>query len=88
MQVGMGTDVKFLQDVMMARFYDNGEAKLEDIAGTKKAMERVKKEREDRERNGGGEGEEGPGGEVMGLGQVRGKFVVTPDWEEIVGQRI
>ncbi|CAD0099941.1 unnamed protein product [Aureobasidium mustum] len=28
------------------------------------------------------------GGEVMGLGQVRGKFVVTPDWEEIVGVRI
>jgi len=29
----------------------------------------------------------GPGdeGEVLGFGQVRGKFVVTPDWYEIVG---
>ena len=24
-------------------------------------------------------------GEAMALGQVRGKFVVTPDWSEIIG---
>lgn len=78
LQVGMGTDVQFLQDVMVARFFDK-EEKLEDIAGVGKKKD-IKKEDRDEDK--------GPGGEVMGLGQVRGKFVVTPDWEEIVGQRI
>ncbi|KAL1304215.1 hypothetical protein AAFC00_000636 [Neodothiora populina] len=79
LQVGMGTDVKFLQDVVAARFYEP-EEKLEHIAGVGGKKKEVKKEDKDVEK--------GPGGEVMGLGQVRGKFVVTPNWEDIVGQRI
>ncbi|KAI5203397.1 hypothetical protein E4T39_04208 [Aureobasidium subglaciale] len=71
LQVGMGTDVQFLQDAVVAKFNDKS-----DVEGGKG------KEKEQEE-------EEGAfGGEVMGLGQVRGKFVVTPDWEEIVGVRI
>ncbi|KEQ98186.1 hypothetical protein AUEXF2481DRAFT_471988 [Aureobasidium subglaciale EXF-2481] len=66
LQVGMGTDVQFLQDAVVAKFNDKS-----DVEGGKG------KEKEQEE-------EEGAfGGEVMGLGQVRGKFVVTPDWEEI-----
>ncbi|KAH0371221.1 hypothetical protein KCU65_g1882, partial [Aureobasidium melanogenum] len=70
LQVGMGTDVQFLQDAVVAKFADKS-----DVAGAKgKEAEEI---------------EEGTyGGEVMGLGQVRGKFVVTPDWEEIIGVRI
>ncbi|KAJ9637815.1 hypothetical protein H2199_007309 [Coniosporium tulheliwenetii] len=55
LELSMGTDVKFLQDVVVTRLDDE-------------------KERVGRE-----------GGESWGLGQVRGKFVVTPDWAEIVG---
>ncbi|KAI4723142.1 hypothetical protein E4T48_00342 [Aureobasidium sp. EXF-10727] len=69
LQVGMGTDVQFLQDALVAKFNDKS-----DVEGAKGKEE---------------EQDEGAfGGEVMGLGQVRGKFVVTPDWEEIVGVRI
>lgn len=73
LQVGMGTDVQFLQDAVVAKFHDQAL----DVEG-----------------GSGGKGKEAEvdenrfGGEVMGLGQVRGKFVVTPDWEEIVGVRI
>lgn len=77
MQIGMGTDVQFLQDVMVTRFFEP-EEKLEDMAG-KSGPKDMKKEVEE---------PKGPGGEALGLGQIRGKFVVTPDWEEIVGQRI
>ncbi|GAB7351145.1 hypothetical protein MBLNU459_g1600t1 [Dothideomycetes sp. NU459] len=70
LQIGMGTDVQFLQDVIVARMF-----------------EREAKEGADRDKDRADASKE-PGGEVMGLGQVRGKFVVTPDWEEIVGQRI
>jgi DNA-directed RNA polymerase III subunit RPC4 len=69
LQVGMGTDVQFLQDAVVAKFNDKS-----DVEGAK-----GKEEEHD---------ETAFGGEVMGLGQVRGKFVVTPDWEEIVGVRI
>jgi DNA-directed RNA polymerase III subunit RPC4 len=69
LQVGMGTDVQFLQDAVVAKFNDKS-----DVQGAK-----GKEEEHD---------ETAFGGEVMGLGQVRGKFVVTPDWEEIVGVRI
>lgn len=69
LQVGMGTDVQFLQDAVVAKFNDKSE-----VEGAK-----AKEEEQD---------EGAYGGEVMGLGQVRGKFVVTPDWEEIVGVRI
>ncbi|KAG9661472.1 hypothetical protein KCU64_g2538, partial [Aureobasidium melanogenum] len=69
LQVGMGTDVQFLQDAVVAKFNDKS-----DVEGAK-----GKEEEQD---------EAAFGGEVMGLGQVRGKFVVTPDWEEIVGVRI
>lgn len=68
LQVGMGTDVQFLQDVLVAKFFEQQQQE-----GGEKT-----KEEEEREF----------GGEVMGLGQVKGKFVVTPDWEEIVGVRI
>ncbi|KAI4760316.1 hypothetical protein E4T52_06769 [Aureobasidium sp. EXF-3400] len=70
LQVGMGTDVQFLQDAVVAKFNDKS-----DVQGGSKGKE----EEHD---------ESAFGGEVMGLGQVRGKFVVTPDWEEIVGVRI
>ncbi|CAD0052544.1 unnamed protein product [Aureobasidium pullulans] len=70
LQVGMGTDVQFLQDAVVAKFNDKP-----DVEGKGKGKDE--------------EHDEGKfGGEVMGLGQVRGKFVVTPDWEEIVGVRI
>ncbi|KAG9519759.1 hypothetical protein KCV07_g4785, partial [Aureobasidium melanogenum] len=71
LQVGMGTDVQFLQDAVVAKFADKS-----DVQGAK-----GKEEEEQQD-------EAAFGGEVMGLGQVRGKFVVTPDWEEIVGVRI
>ncbi|KAG9661042.1 hypothetical protein KCU64_g2811, partial [Aureobasidium melanogenum] len=70
LQVGMGTDVQFLQDAVVAKFNDKS-----DVQGAKA------KEEEEQDQG-------AFGGEVMGLGQVRGKFVVTPDWEEIVGVRI
>lgn len=56
LELGMGTDVQFLQDVVVARINDENK-----------------------------EGDDPVGGQAMGLGQVRGKFVVTPDWQEIVG---
>lgn len=71
LQVGMGTDVQFLQDAVVAKFNDKSDVQ----GGAKDKQE----EQQD---------EGAYGGEVMGLGQVRGKFVVTPDWEEIVGVRI
>lgn len=70
LQIGMGTDVQFLQDVIVTRMF---EQEQKEDAEKEKEKSDVSKE---------------PGGEVLGLGQVRGKFVVTPDWEEIVGQRI
>ena len=33
----------------------------------------------------GGKEEQVVGGTAMGMGQVKGKFVVTPDWGKILG---
>jgi len=53
MEMGMGSEASFLQDVIIANFNKNDEGKVE-------------------------------GGTAMGMGQVKGKFIVTPDWNEIL----
>lgn len=53
LEMGMGTEASFLQDVIIANFNKNSDGKVE-------------------------------GGTAMGMGQVKGKFVVTPDWNEIL----
>lgn len=54
LEMGMGTEASFLQDVIIANFNKNEEGKVES-------------------------------GTAMGMGQVKGKFVVTPNWDEILG---
>jgi DNA-directed RNA polymerase III subunit RPC4 len=54
MEIGMGSEASFLQDVIIANFKKNEEGKVES-------------------------------GTAMGMGQVKGKFIVTPDWNEILG---
>ena len=54
MEIGMGSEASFLQDVLIANFNKNEEGKVES-------------------------------GTAMGMGQVKGKFIVTPDWNEILG---
>jgi len=53
MEMGMGSEASFLQDVLIANFNKSEEGKVE-------------------------------GGTAMGMGQVKGKFIVTPDWNEIL----
>jgi DNA-directed RNA polymerase III subunit RPC4 len=53
MEMGMGSEASFLQDVIIANFNKNEEGKVES-------------------------------GTAMGMGQVKGKFIVTPDWNEIL----
>ncbi|KAK6432190.1 hypothetical protein LTR95_011643 [Oleoguttula sp. CCFEE 5521] len=64
MEMGMGIEASFLQDVIIAEL--------------------------EKKRNDAAEGEEGAdvkekvvGGRAMGMGQVKGKFVVVPSWEGI-----
>ncbi|KAK4898459.1 hypothetical protein LTR27_004056 [Elasticomyces elasticus] len=75
MSVGMGGEASFLQDVVILNLPEK-KVKVENGEG------------------GGGGGGSGIGGgdeEVaqpgwaMGMGQVKGKFVVTPDWDELLG---
>ncbi|KAM0722170.1 hypothetical protein Q7P37_001611 [Cladosporium fusiforme] len=54
LEMGMGTEASFLQDVLIANFNKNDEGKIDS-------------------------------GTAMAMGQVKGKFVVTPDWDEILG---
>ncbi|GAB7339270.1 hypothetical protein MBLNU457_5924t1 [Dothideomycetes sp. NU457] len=67
LQLNMGVDAQFLQDVVVVRQYQQD----------------IKEDEEDRERAAALAAEE-IGGEVLAFGQVKGKFVVTPDWAEIV----
>lgn len=59
LEVGMGTEASFLQDVIIAD---------------------LKRERREE-----GKEEQVVGGTAVGMGQVKGKFVVTPDWGKILG---
>lgn len=54
LEMGMGTEASFLQDVLIANFNKNDEGKVDS-------------------------------GSAMAMGQVKGKFVLTPDWDEILG---
>ncbi|KAF2138813.1 uncharacterized protein K452DRAFT_290462 [Aplosporella prunicola CBS 121167] len=56
LELTMGTEAHFLQDIIISRLLSEEE----------RGQSRI-------------------GGEAMAFGQVRGKFVVTPDWDEIVG---
>jgi len=67
LQLNMGVDAQFLQDVVVVRQYHQD----------------IKEDEEDKEKAAALAAEE-IGGEVMAFGQVKGKFVVTPDWAEIV----
>ncbi|TKA66636.1 hypothetical protein B0A55_10861 [Friedmanniomyces simplex] len=82
MSLGMGTEASFLQDVVIMSLPE------------KKAAVR----RESGDDGGGGGGGAGIGGSssgggeedaapgwAMGMGQVKGKFVVVPDWEDLLG---
>ncbi|KAK5115816.1 hypothetical protein LTR85_009410 [Meristemomyces frigidus] len=69
--VGMGADASFLQDVVVAGMPEH------------KVGAGAVGEGEGEGEGGGGGG--GPPGWAMGMGQVKGKFVVTPDWEAILG---
>ena len=68
MEVGMGTEASFLQDVIIAEF--SRRAREGDSKEGIKEGKEVEKEI--------------TGGTAMGMGQVKGKFVVTPDWAEIL----
>ena len=75
--MGMGQDAHFLQDVLVVRMFDDqvkesGEDGDHDEAAAAAAAVAMDSSRG------------GIGGEALGLGQVRGKFVVTPNWEEIL----
>lgn len=68
LQLSMGTDARFLQDVVLMRMKD------EDNDGAREGSKTP-----------GPGGRGGKGGDVLAFGHVMGKFVVTPDWEEILG---
>jgi len=68
LQLNMGVDAQFLQDVVVVRKFE----------------QEIKEDEEDKEAAAAAAAAEKIGGEVLALGQVKGKFVVTPDWAEIV----
>ncbi|KAK4912403.1 hypothetical protein LTR49_019120 [Elasticomyces elasticus] len=76
MSVGMGSEASFLQDVVILNLPEKKPVVVEGggIGGGGSGI-------------GGGDEEEGGGlaGWAMGMGQVKGKFVVTPDWGELLG---
>lgn len=78
MSVGMGGEVSFLQDVVVVDVPEKKKNTRE-----KTAMN----EGEGGEGGGGGDAdaEEEDKGWAMSMGQVKGKFVVTPDWGGILG---
>ncbi|KAK1079646.1 hypothetical protein LTR33_006211 [Friedmanniomyces endolithicus] len=80
LSLGMATEASFLQDVVIMSFPE------------KKAM--VSREGDGTTGGGSGAGvagsdgageEDAAPGWAMGMGQVKGKFVVVPDWEDLLG---
>jgi DNA-directed RNA polymerase III subunit RPC4 len=71
--LGMGADATFLQNVLIASV---PEKKPVIAAGDDGSKEKGKRKE--------GEEEQMDPAVGMGMGQVRGKFVVTPDWDEIL----
>ncbi|KAK0282323.1 hypothetical protein LTS00_012249, partial [Friedmanniomyces endolithicus] len=80
LSLGMGTEASFLQDVVVMSFPE------------KKAV--VSREPDGAAGGGSGAGvggsdgageEDAAPGWAMGMGQVKGKFVVVPDWEDLLG---
>lgn len=78
LQLGTGTKMDFLQEVVVARMFEEGKTGMahgeEGEAGEKGTDVKSDVKQADGQ----------VGGEALSLGQVRGRFVVTPDWEEIV----
>ncbi|KAK5735974.1 hypothetical protein LTR17_007809 [Elasticomyces elasticus] len=77
MSVGMGGEASFLQDVVILNLPEkkpvivgNGDGGGSGNGGGL---------------GGGGDEEVAQPGWAMGMGQVKGKFVVTPDWDELLG---
>ena len=86
LQMGMGQDAQFLQDVLVVRMFEDQIKTNEEDEDKDKGTEEGGGDSATIGMNGAGAGVEngGIGGEALGLGQVRGKFVVTPNWEEIL----
>lgn len=83
--VGMGTDVQFLQQVVMAKVWDGDRTERHVSASSSRSRNAGTTTSGDPEAKSDVRQPDGfVGGEVMALGQVRGKFVVTPDWDEII----
>lgn len=83
LSVGMGTEIEFLQQVVMAKLFEEG--RTEKLVGSKGPTAHQPEPVVDKDARSDITQPPGfVGGEVMALGQVRGKFVVTPNWEEII----
>lgn len=81
--LSMGADATFLQNVLIAEIPET--KPIPDPPTTDKDLAaeaaRIKKEKEEAEK----EAEKVPEvGRALGMGQVRGKFVLTPDWSQIL----
>lgn len=80
--LNMGADATFLQNVLIAQIPETKpvpDAPTDQNSAAEAA--RIKKEAEEKEKEQQGEPEIGT---ALGMGQVRGKFVLTPDWEQIL----
>ncbi|KAK4998363.1 hypothetical protein LTR66_002375 [Elasticomyces elasticus] len=78
LEVNMGISRSFLEDVVTTKVYPST------------GVEKGKGKGKERAKEGDGEGASGErevGGEAMSFGQVRGKFVVTPDWKVFLGNQ-
>lgn len=73
LELHMGIPANFLQDVVVLQMPRSKQSFTDAADGDDEKSEDV------------GEAAESSEGIALGLGQVRGKFIVTPDWEEIVG---
>jgi len=80
-QVGMGTNVDFLQQVVMTKRFEDGRTKAH-TTGPARPPNAPPQDREVRSDVREPEGE--VGGEAMALGQIRGKFIVQGNWDDII----
>jgi len=80
LSLGMGTEASFLQDVVVMSFPEKKAVVSREGDGAAGGISGA-----------GVSGSDGPGEEdaasgwAMGMGQVKGKFVVVPDWEDLLG---
>jgi DNA-directed RNA polymerase III subunit RPC4 len=81
--LSMGADATFLQNVLIAEIPETKPVPDAPANATEAAdAAKVKMEEEEKEKERAGA--EPEAGLALGMGQVRGKFVLTPDWSEIL----